>query len=76
MNEPKLAYFEDTDVIHLSISDETEADSLEISPDITAELNDQGDLIGVEILNASAFLRDSILESIKARLLHLSKQST
>ena len=75
MNEPKLAYFEDTDVIHLSISDEMEADSVEISPDITAELNDRGDLIGVEILNASAYLRDSILESVQARLLHLSKKS-
>jgi uncharacterized protein YuzE len=70
-----LPNFEDTDVIHLSISDEMEADSVEISPDITAELNDRGDLIGVEILNASAYLRDSILESVQARLLHLSKTS-
>lgn len=48
------------------------AGSVEISPNITAELNDKGELIGIEILNASAFLRDSILESVQAKVLQLS----
>ena len=38
---------------------------------ITAELNDKGELIGVEILRASEFIRDSVLESIQARMLQL-----
>ena len=59
-----------SDILHLSISDEPEAGSIELSPDITAESNEQGDLIGVEIINASSFIRDSILESAQAKLLN------
>lgn len=69
-----MAYFEKEDVLHLTISDEREAGSVEISPNITAELNEDGDLIGIEIINASAFIRDSILESVQARLLTASGQ--
>ncbi|RMD60001.1 DUF2283 domain-containing protein [Candidatus Parcubacteria bacterium] len=57
---------------HLALSDEPEVGSVEIRPNITAGLNDKGELIGIEILNASAFLRDSILESVQAKVLQLS----
>ena len=77
MNKIKLAYFEKEDVLHLAISDEPESGSIELSPNITAELNDQGGLIGIEILNASSFIRDSILESVHAKMLWFSNvQST
>ncbi|MDY6823720.1 MAG: DUF2283 domain-containing protein [Thermodesulfobacteriota bacterium] len=74
MNDSKLSYFEKEDILHLSISDEKEFGSVEISPNITAELNEKGELIGIEIIGASSFLRDSILESTQAKLLQLSKQ--
>lgn len=74
MNSPTMRYFPEQDVIHLAITDEEEMESLELSPNITAELNAEGDLIGVEILKASLFLRDFILESTQARLMQL-KQS-
>jgi uncharacterized protein YuzE len=74
MNDPKLSYFEKEDILHLAISDEKEFGSVEVSPNITAELNEEGDLIGIEIIGASAFLRDSILESTQAKLLQLSKK--
>ena len=73
MNDPKLSYFEKEDILHLAISDEKEYGSVEISPNITAELNEDGELIGIEIIGASSFLRDSILESAQAKLLQLSK---
>ena len=38
---------------------------------ITVELNDQNELIGVEILHASQFLRDSVLESIQAKTMQI-----
>jgi hypothetical protein len=38
----KLFYFEDEDVLHLVIADEEEANSIELSPNITAELNAEG----------------------------------
>jgi len=66
-----MMYFEKDDVLHLVISDDPESGSVELSPDITVELNDSGELIGIEILNASTFLRDSILESVQARMLRL-----
>ncbi len=61
MNKPRMSYFEKEDVLHLTITDEPEARSLALSPNITAELNEKGELIGVEILKASTFMRDAVL---------------
>jgi len=69
----RIRYFEQEDVLHLVITDEAEADSVEITPNVTAELNNEGELIGVEIINASLFLRDSILEFVQGKLLNLTK---
>ena len=71
-----MSYFEDEDVLHLVISEESESDSVELSPNITAELNAAGELIGIEILNASKYLRDSILDSAQARMLRLPRTDT
>ena len=76
MNKTRMAYFEQEDVLHLAISDEPERGSIELSPNITVELNDKGELIGVEILNASAFIRDSILESVQAKMLRFADVKT
>lgn len=73
MNRTKMAYFKDQDILHLVISDENEASSIEVSPNVTAELNDNGELIGIEILDASSFIRDSILEAVQAKMLNLPK---
>ena len=71
MNKLKMTYFKDEDVLHLAISDEKEAGSIELSPNVTAELNQNGQLIGIEILEASSFIRDSILESAQAKMLDI-----
>ena len=73
MNKTKMAYFKDEDVLHLAISDEKEASSIELSPNVTAELNENGELIGIEIIEASSFIRDSFLEAAQAKMLNLSK---
>ena len=67
-----MEYFEKEDVLHLAVSNEPEAGSVEISPNITAELNEEGELIGIEILKASEFVRDSIMESAQAKILKLN----
>lgn len=72
MSEIHMAYFEKDDVLHLAVSDELEAGSVEVSPNVTAELNSSGELIGIEILRASTFVRDSILESVQAKMLDLA----
>ena len=68
-----MSYFKNEDVLHLVISDENEASSVELSPNITAELNEKGELIGIEILEASSYIRDSILEAAQAKMLNLPK---
>jgi uncharacterized protein YuzE len=64
-----MVYFEQEDILHLTMSEGPEARSVELSPGITVELNDKSELIGIEILNASEFLRDTIGESVQAKLL-------
>ena len=73
MNKIKMTYFKDEDILHLVISDGNEASSVELIPNVTAELNENGELIGIEILNASSFIRDSILEAAQAKMLNLPK---
>ena len=63
MNKPKMTYFEKEDILHLAISDEPESGSIELSPNITAELNENGKLIGIEILNVSAFIQETVLDT-------------
>lgn len=71
MPKTTVRYFEEEDVLHLAVTDQPECRTIELSPDITVELNDRDEMIGVEILHASAFLRDSVLESIHARTIQL-----
>ena len=71
MTIPKLKYFDREDILHLVICEEDEANSIEVSPDITAELNEKGELIGIEILKASKFVRDAIMEGVQAKVLKL-----
>lgn len=72
MSKTSTRYFENEDILHLVISDEPEAYSMELGPNITAELNEKRELIGVEILKATSFLRDSIMESIQFKMLQTS----
>jgi uncharacterized protein YuzE len=71
MSNFRLVYFEEDDILHLTLSDEPEAGSVELAPDITAELNHLGQLIGIEILNARVFIRNMFLDSAQARVLQL-----
>ena len=73
MDKPRMVYFERENVLHLVISEEPEAQSVELSPNITVELNNKGELIGIEILDASDFLRDTIVESVQAKLLGIPR---
>ena len=76
INKTRMKYFSESNIVHLAVSDEKETDSIELSPNITAELNDRGELIGIEILNASTYLRDSVLETAQARLLKIRQNNT
>ncbi|MHC5610255.1 MAG: DUF2283 domain-containing protein [Nostoc sp.] len=68
---PQINYFKEEDILHLLISKEPESASIEISLNVTAELNAAKELIAVEILNASNYIRDFVLESVQGKLLNL-----
>ena len=72
MNSMKMTYFQQEDVLHLLISGGKEAGSVELSPNITAELDENGELLGIEILEASTFVRDFFLDAVQVKLLNLS----
>lgn len=71
MSDFHMEYFDEEDVLLLVMSEEPEMRSIELFPNVTAELNDKGELIGIEILEASKFLRDFVIESMRAKLLGL-----
>ena len=63
MSDSRLSYFQEDDVLHLALSNEPETGSVELALDVTAEPNHMGQLIGIEILNARAFIRFPIYQS-------------
>ncbi len=71
MSKTRLRYFEPEDTLHLVISDEPEGRSMELSPNITVELNDKKEMIGVEILEASGVLLNLMQESFQATPRHV-----
>lgn len=57
MNKPRMKFLDQEDMLHLVISDEPKSGSIELSPNITAELNEKGELFGIDILNASTLIQ-------------------
>jgi len=60
---------------HLAFSDEPEAGSVEISPNLTAELNVKGELIGIEILKVYFRLFAYFPSSRKNKFRHKNKST-
>lgn len=70
-----MRYFEKEDVLHISLGDGEEVRSFELGPNITAEVDDENQLVGIEILNATTFMRDMVLESVQAKTLQMLETS-
>lgn len=75
MNKTTVRYFDAEDILHIALAGGPEVRSVELSPTITVELDENDEMIGVEILEASTFLRDAVLESIQARTLRVLEAS-
>ena len=72
MGNPKMQYFETEDILHINIHEGPEERSVEVSPNITVELDSNGQIIGIEILQASSYIRDNLLETVQGKLLQSS----
>ena len=59
MADFKVFYDEREDILYLS-REGVEEEVVELSPGVNAELDMQGNLIGVEIFNASTLLKDVV----------------
>ena len=59
MQDFKVFYDEDNDILYLAKQGQEE-EVVEISPGVNVELNKRGELIGVELFNASNLLKDII----------------
>ena len=58
-----MTYFDNDDVLNMTVAEGEEASSVEVSPNVTAELDANGQLLGVEILNASKITTPDALNS-------------
>ena len=56
-NEPLVRYDAKADAIYILTRKGTEEEFIEMAPGVNLELNDQGGVIGIEILNASRLFR-------------------
>ena len=60
-----VKYYPENDVLYVLLQAGEEAKAVEIEPGVTAELNKRGKLIGIEILDASKYLRKLILQRLE-----------
>ena len=58
MQPGKLKYYEGSDVLYYLLEEGEEDSSVEIAPGVTVELNEQKEIIGIEILDASKRIKE------------------
>ncbi len=63
-----VKYYPENDVLYVLIQAGEEAKSVEIEPGVTAELNKNGKLIGIEILDASKYLQKLVQQRWEPQL--------
>lgn len=56
MNEARVRYFAQSDILYLLVKEGREDRFVEVSEGVNVELDEQGQLLGIEILNASCLL--------------------
>jgi uncharacterized protein YuzE len=61
--EPMVSYDPSTDVLYLVTQEGVEAEFREVIPGVNVEMDEEGQVIGVEILGASRILRN-VLEPL------------
>ncbi len=66
----KLNYYPDTDSLYIDLSSKTSTESKEISPGIVLDYDSKGNLVGIDIDNASKKLdlRDLTINRIPAEV--------
>lgn len=63
-NEGKLHYYARADVLHYLAREGEQFASREVAPGVTLELDERGQVIGIEILDASRFMRRFVMKQL------------
>ena len=66
MPKPRLMYFPDKDILYLWFADGKERTSVALRPQVTAEYDAKGALLGIEMLDASPLVHDLLLPWLDA----------
>ena len=66
MPQPRLRYFPDKDILSLWCADGKERTSVELRPQVTAEYDAKGALLGIAMLDASPLVHDLLLPWLEA----------
>lgn len=66
----KLDYYEDTDSLYIDLSSKLSSETREISPGINLDYDSEGEIVGIDIDNASKKLdlKDLTLNHIPAKV--------
>ncbi|MBI3290241.1 DUF2283 domain-containing protein [Candidatus Microgenomates bacterium] len=67
MKKQKIFYDKKSDALWLLIKDGTEYDHKEVAPGVNVELGKKGELLGIEILNASKVLARKLVKSTNGK---------
>lgn len=59
----KFNYYKDTDSLYIDLSEKKSADSREVKPGIVLDFDARGNLVGIDIDNASKHVNLSSLET-------------
>ena len=71
----KIEYSKDVDALYIKLKDAAIEDSMDIEEGVTADLDENGHLVGIEILDASEKLKLSDIVNISIENLPLDKLS-
>ena len=66
----KLNYYADTDSLYIDLSSKTSSESKEISPGIVVDYDSHGEIVGIDIDNASKKLdlKDLVISHVPAEV--------
>ncbi len=59
----ELNYYQETDSLYIDLATKTSSESIEISPGIVVDYDKSGDIVGIDIDQASTKVDMSILEA-------------
>ena len=59
----KFLYYPDTDSLYIELSEKPSADSTEVAPGVILDLDEEGQLVGIDIDHASQIANLSTLEA-------------